>query len=304
MATLVRQGRPLALLWLHLAILPRWFVAPAAIVAVVLGGVVGHAAAGPLALAVLSGLALSAWAHMMNSVLDYEWTKLDRGEVGARSKPKPYTGGQSVIPAGIATSREVTIGAGFWLVLSLFLILPVAWESPWVWAPWLLTVPLTFWYSWAKTKWHPEVPLALGFGPFATLLGFLAGGIESWWLGLMAGVPLGFLFGFVAEWWDQAQDGKSDWPKWGRSLGVYGGWKGWPISVLLGLGLLITSGLHAGMVALGALAPLTLWALFMFPMSASILPWIEQGKTLAVLGGLGLIFLYSLLVVVLQATSH
>lgn len=292
-------------LWTSVVILPRWFAAPAVVLTVLLGAWLGGATAFQTTLAVLAGLAAAAAAHCWNGYHDWAITGFDKGEEPARSSKKPYTMGQSAIATGLATEGQVLWTALAWGAAAILLGVYLAFSSTF-----LILIPIVVallcapWYSTAKKLWHPEIPLTLGFGPMATLLGYLAAGDASrWWVGILAGIPSGFLFGVVAEGWDQWIDSRSDWPKGGRSMGLWIGWTGRSISLWLSLGVVATMILQVLMINLDVLASETLWALAVLVLGGFFISYAEAKKTWAVMGGLGAIFLYSLVLYILQVLS-
>ena len=208
----------------HLWTLPRWFAAPFAVCGVLLGTALVDEWSWLTAVAVGSGLGLLAWAHSMNTLLDWSWTKFDLGSPEARSKPKEYTSGSQVIARGIMPPSEVFINALGWLALSGVLAAVVSWQaSPWVWLPWALAAACTFWYSWGKLHYMCELALGLGFGSFAVMLGVTAG--DSFSLSLfgtafLAGLPFALAFGFGLETHDQWTDAERDVPKGLKNLGA------------------------------------------------------------------------------------
>jgi len=186
----------MAKLKLHLCTLPRWFAAPAAVSAVVLGLILGNAALWLWPIAIISGLFLMAWAHQANSWLDWSWTAFDRGTEEERSKEKSYTGGQSVIEKYAMSPREVALGALGWLAASAALAAVIStFVSPWIWLPWALVALCTFWYSWGKQHYNCELALGMGFGSFAVMYGMAASQQPNFGLAFLAGLPFTWLWG-------------------------------------------------------------------------------------------------------------
>ncbi len=204
----------------QLWVLPRWFALPVAIAAVILGGVVSGAS--PFELAVSSGIAglLMAFAHTMNSILDYHVTGFDKGGEDERSLPKPYTAGQNLIANGYKT-RYIVSNAGVWLVLALALTaFAVAEWGSIVWMPVLLSLPLTVAYSLGKKYFLCETVLGLGFGPFAAMLGSAISPNPNMVEAFLVGIPIGIIFGFGAEAYDQWYDAEANWDRGLRNIGA------------------------------------------------------------------------------------
>lgn len=248
-------------LHVHLVVLPRWFALPMAVLTVILGASLGHAGAVDILLATLAVAGIMAWAHGMNTYLDYVWTGLDRGEVGERSRPKWYTSGQQPIAAGVLKSHEVLLSASLWLLLSaLFAALLSARGHPWVWLPWTVASLCTFGYSWGKLHYSCEFFLALGFGPMATLLGMTASPDPDLIKGLLAGIPFGILFGFAAETVDQYVDAEVNWPKGLRNIGALTWKRQKPLSEPITLFIMLALAVHVLLAVLGTLSDWTLLA--------------------------------------------
>ena len=267
--------------------LTRPFALPIVVVCVLLGVF----AVGTLSITaiylVLSGVFMMAYAHTLNSYLDYYWTKLDQGD--HRSKAKPYTGGQQYLADGRITGTEILINGTICLSISaLFAFLS---DSPTVWLPWLILTPLTFWYSWAKLHWHPEIPLTLGFGTCSTWLGMAAAGNIDWLRGLIISLPVAFLFGVVCEAVDQAIDVEENWAKGLRNLGA---WLKYKYGILYGTMIAVGSALTYG-IQLILVPQHTGYT----PMAAALLlaavitidRWLTLGLILGLLG----VFTYSVL---------
>lgn len=208
-------------LQVHILILPRWFASPIVIAGVTLGILLQGEWSAMVIASFLGGLLLMAFGHSWNSFHDYVITGLDKGEQLERSMEKPYTSGQSVIPSGRASPRGVLFNALFYLILSTipFAVLSIH-STPYVWGIWVFVTLCAPWYSEAKLRWHPELPLALGFGPGAVWVGMAASGEVAWMTGFLASIPFALLFGVVAEYVDQAIDAEANWKKGARSLGM------------------------------------------------------------------------------------
>jgi 1,4-dihydroxy-2-naphthoate octaprenyltransferase len=159
----------------HLWTLPRWFAAPIFGASAVLGGLLAGGMTLNSWLGVVGCLLIMAGGHSFNSFLDYAWTGLDKGGPEERSAEKDYTGGQSVIAAGIVSVREVALNAISWYVLALapliYLALNVGWP---IIVVGLLGMLVTFGYAQGKFNWTHELMLGLGAGPLAVLGGMFA----------------------------------------------------------------------------------------------------------------------------------
>lgn len=197
----------------------------------------------------------------------------------------------------------LTLGAASWGAAS---------SAPtlWVWLPWGLAALCAPLYSWGKSHYLCELFLGLGFGPLAALLGGAAGGDLSW-IPFLAGIPLGLAWGYLAETVDQYLDADVNVAKGLRNLGSlawridmkrrYGGSGGEGdilLRVILGITVL-TIAAHIVLMGFGVLPARTGYAVvavaplhFMAPL------WVEKKGLLA---GLGLVFLYPLLIVLLIA---
>lgn len=294
----------------HLVVLPRWFGAPPAMAAVALGCLladdIGDGISGWLmVVAVLSGLFLMAWAHSMNTFLDYCWTKLDQGMEDERSKPKSYTVGQQVIADGTMKPREVFLNALTWLIISAGLAVIIHIEgSPWVWLPWALVALCTFWYSWGKLHYQCELALGFGFGSFAVMFGMTTAENPELWDAFLAGVPFLIIFGFAAEVVDQAFDADANWERGLRNLGAYCYANN--VSVVQTTAWLIAMGYisQVAMITLGILAPESMMTLWTMPLIVyGLVVMGEKFNKVGVLMLLGAVFAFNILLVVGQAMA-
>lgn len=288
-------------LYIHLAVLPRWFGLPVAVPAIVLGGLISGASAFDLFLAVVTGVLLMAYAHSWNSLHDYTITGFDKGPLEGRSRSKVYTGGQSVIAAGVISEREVFFNSMGWLLLSLVPIFLLSlWATPWIWLPWGLIVLCAPWYSEAKLRYHSEVPLGLGFGSFAAMLGASTVANPPLWTAFLAGLPIGIIFGVVAETSDQFEDWSVNWEKGLRNMGAVAGANKLDLAAFLGHLVLATYVVQGAIVLAGVLAPLTFLSLLALPLFWYCMLLLEANHRVGILLGLSFVFLFSILLTVGQ----
>lgn len=284
----------------YLLVAPRWFALPVALLGIMFGVVVQDSWNSSVIWALLAGAALMSWGHIMNSVLDWAWTGLDKGEEGTRSFEKPYTGGQNLIASGKASVLGLSINAVIWLLISVFAVFMLQ-TTAWVWLVWGVTALSTFHYSWAKLHYHPEIPLGIGFGPCAVWLGMSTSGEIAWVQGFLVGLPLFLIFGVVGEFADQALDAEANYPKGGRSLGILAAHHG--IDIRLGLMVLLwltflVQGFLVFFNVLSVLTALTLISLVFFFLFVALY---RRSQNVAVMLGLLGIFFYAALLVIGEA---
>lgn len=280
----------------HLITLPRWFAAPAAICAVILGGAISGGSVFPIILATITGLLLMAAAHSSNTWLDFYWTRFDIGTEEERSRPKEYTVGQQPIAAGILSGKEVLGNILFWLVLSAIpaSILSVM-VSPWIWLFWGLTIACSPFYSWGKLHYLCELALGLGFGPIACCLGASASPNPNFLVAFLAGIPFLILWGFGAETIDQWTDAEPNWPRGLRNMGALLWKNNVSVSMFFAWLLSITFFSQLFLIAGGILAPLTALSLISFIPFSFCLLYLEKELKTGVLWGLLGIFLQMIL---------
>jgi hypothetical protein len=280
---------------IHLWVLPRWFAVPVSTGAVVLGGVVSGAPPFYLAMAALIGALLMGWSHAMNSWIDYELTGFDKGDETERSHKKPYTGGQNLIAEGLCPKK--VLGNGLvWLGLALALTVFMAFKvSPWILLPVLLTIPMTFAYSYGKKFWMPEIVLGLGFGPIAAMLGAAGSPNPMMMNAFLVGIPIGILFGFGAEVYDQWYDADANWDRGLRNIGAVVWHKGFPVLLVVGAFVAVTFIAQATLINNGYLTSgtgITSFALLGF-VPAILLR--DARKPVVIMGALAGVFIYSIL---------
>lgn len=171
-------------------------------------------------LALLAGLLIMAGGHSFNSLLDYSWTGLDKGELESRSAEKGYTGGQSVIAAGIVSPREVYFNAVSWYLLALVPLVILSVNSHvLVFFIGFFGMAVTFWYSIAKFNWTHELALGVGVGPIPVLIGMFAVNPSPPWLdGLIASVPIAIVLSFAGLALDEWPDAEANLKKGVKSI--------------------------------------------------------------------------------------
>jgi len=257
--------------------LPRWFAAPFFGSAILLGAVLAGGINANAWIALIAGLLVMAGGHSFNSFLDYAWTGLDKGEIEDRSAEKDYTGGQNIIEAGIVTPREVAFNALAWYLLSAIPIIYLAFTVGWpIIIVWVLSMLVTFWYSWGKFNWTHETALAVGVGPGSVLLGmFAVSPNPPWGIGLLASVPIAIILSYLGLALDEWPDAEANLKKGVKSV-AYMVWKygvslEWYASTWL-MFLLIYQLL---LIQLGIFSPVT--ALAFIP-AAAIIPLLVMMK--------------------------
>lgn len=249
--------------------LGRFFALPAALCAVLLGVALGGHWSWLTVMVCLAATFQMAYSHSFNTLLDYSWTKFDKGREEERSRPKAYTKGQQAIAAGGLSPRGVLINGLVYLAISAAFTAVVSWQvSPIIWAIWAATSLVTFWYSYGKLHYQCELALGIGFGPLAVMLGMASQPNPNFLVALLAGIPFLILWGFAAEFVDQAIDAEPNYPRGLRNLGALA-WKN-NISVPLFTAFLFTVAYLAQLflIAAGILAPLTSLSLIAFPLTA------------------------------------
>jgi 1,4-dihydroxy-2-naphthoate octaprenyltransferase len=262
----------------HLWTLPRWFAAPIFGASAVLGGLLAGGMTLNSWLGVIGCLLIMAGGHSFNSFLDYAWTGLDKGEPEERSAEKDYTGGQSVIAAGIVSVREVACNAIGWYVLALapliYLALNVGWP---IMVVGLLGMLVTFGYAQGKFNWTHELMLGLGAGPLAVLGGmFATTSSPPWAAGLVVSVPAAVLISFIGLAIDEWPDAEANLKKGVRSI-AYEVWEnGVSLEWYLSSWLLFMYLYQAFLIAAGLLVPLSAISFFTWPLLMSFLVLLRQ----------------------------
>lgn len=271
----------------HFVTLPRWFAAPAAICAVLLGIALGGHWSWLSVIVTFGSIFLMAGAHSWNCFLDKEWTHFDEGREEERSKGKVYTKAQNVIEAGILRSREVLINALSWYAISAIFVGIVAWKvSPIIWAIWGVTVLMTFYYSWAKLHYQCELALGLGFGPLAVMLGMASQPNPDFLKAFLAGIPFLILWGYGAETIDQWTDAEPNWPRGLRNFGALLWKNNISVAMFFAWLVVITFLSQLFLITGGVLAPLTGLSLISFIPFSFCLLYLERDLKVGVIWGL------------------
>jgi 1,4-dihydroxy-2-naphthoate octaprenyltransferase len=207
---------------IHLIQLPRWFAAPffgaSILLGVVLAGGSFHSLKTWLVLVV--GLFVMAGGHSFNSLLDYAWTGLDKGEVEDRSAEKGYTGGQNLLGKGLVSQKEVLFNALGWYVASAIVLFFIGLnDNDWLVFVWFAGCMATFWYSAAKLNWTHELALGTAVGPLAVLLGMF--GVNPHppvMAGIICSVPAAVVLSFIGLPFDEWPDAEQNLKKGAKSI--------------------------------------------------------------------------------------
>jgi 1,4-dihydroxy-2-naphthoate octaprenyltransferase len=259
-------------LYIHLWVLPRPFALPAIGCGVALGCLQTGSSGLLIALAILCAGTVTAWAHAMNTLLDY-----GLGIDTPNSRPKSYNKGNQVIVRGWMAPEEVCINALCWLGVSFILAVAIAANSTWwIFLPWGLSALITFPYSLAKLHYLSEVTLGLG-ASLAVMIGAASSGsftFGQFGPAFMSSLAFAWVFGFGAEFIDQAFDAGGE-PRsrnmgaLARRIGVH------PVTftcLLLSLAYIIQIALVIG----GFLAPLTLSTLTLMPLFVYLIMAVQR----------------------------
>lgn len=251
----------------HLWTLPRPFAAPFFGSSVLLGTALAGGINGNAWLALVAGLLVMAGGHSFNTLLDYSWTGLDKGELEDRSAEKDYTGGQSVIVTGILSEREVLFNALAWYILSaipsIYLAVTVGWL---ILIIWVLGMLITFWYSKAKFNWTHELALGVGVGPAALLLGmFSVSSSPNWPMGILASLPIAVILSFLGLALDEWPDAEANLRKGVKSV-AYKVWEyGVDLNWYMMAWLTLLYNLQLLLIVIDVFAPLTALTFMVFP---------------------------------------
>ncbi|MBA7604029.1 hypothetical protein ES703_11147 [subsurface metagenome] len=284
--------------------LGRFFALPVCASAVLLGVALGGHWSWLSAMVCLGAIFQMAYAHSFNTLLDYSWTKFDKGTEEERSKGKIYTHGQQAIAAGIMTPKGVLINGLVYLAISAIFIGIVAWKvSPVIWAVWGVMALMTFWYSYGKLHYQCELALGIGFGPLAVMLGMASQPDPDFLLAFLAGIPILILFGYGAETMDQFTDASVNWPRGLRNFGALVWKNNVSITTFIVWLLCATFLSQLFLIAAGVLHPLTsLTLITLMPFSFCLL-YLEMKPKVGIIWGLGGIYLYGLLLLLGQVAG-
>jgi len=262
----------------HLWTLPRWFATPLFGASAVLGGLLSGGMTLNSWLGVIGSLLIMAGGHSFNSLLDYAWTGLDKGEPAERSAEKDYAGGQSVIAAGIVSVRGVAFNAITWYLLALapliYLALNVGWP---ILIIGFLGMLVTFGYAKAKFNWTHELVLGIGAGPLAVLGGmFATSGSPPWVTGLVVSVPSAILISFIGLAIDEWPDAEANLKKGVKSI-AYKVWEnGVSLEWYLSSWLLFMYLYQVFLISIGILVPLSAISFFTWPFLMAFLVLLKQ----------------------------
>ncbi|MBA7480414.1 hypothetical protein ES707_15868 [subsurface metagenome] len=285
----------------HLWTLPRWFALPCAVCSVLLGISLGGHWSWLSLMVVLGALFEMAGAHSWNSFLDKEWTHFDEGGIDERSKEKVYTGGQSIIEAGVVRSREVLANAlGWYAISAIFIGVAAVHIGPIIWLFWLLGALVTGWYSQAKKYWHPELALGVGFAFIPAMMGMATQPNPDYLLAGLASIPFFIMFSVVCEGLDQWVDASANWTRGGRSLGMLVWKMGGSIVTYAAWWIAIGYIAQLFLVQADILKPLTALSLVATVPLAFAIATIAKEPDTAIVTGLGGVFVFHILLVVGQ----
>jgi 1,4-dihydroxy-2-naphthoate octaprenyltransferase len=262
----------------HLWTLPRWFATPIFGASAVLGGLLSGSMTLNSWLGVIGCLLIMAGGHSFNSFLDYAWTGLDKGEPEERSAEKDYTGGQSVIAAGIVSIREVAFNAVTWYILALAPLIYLAFNVGWpIIIVGFLGMLVTFGYARGKFNWTHELMLGIGAGPLAVLGGmFATTSSPPWVTGLVVSVPPAVLISFIGLAIDEWPDAEANLKKGVKSI-AYKVWEnGVSLEWYLSSWLLFMYLYQVFLIAIGILVPLSAISFFTWPLLMSFLVLLKQ----------------------------
>lgn len=284
----------------HLWTLPRWFAAPFFGSSLLLGAVLAGGINANAWIGLIAGLLVMAGGHSFNTLLDYSWTGLDKGEVEERSAEKNYTGGQSIIASGILTEKEVACNAIGWYVLSaipvVYLAVTVGWPIATIW---ILSMAVTFWYSKAKFNWTHELALGVGVGPLALLLGmFSVSSSPEWPMGILASAPIAIVLAFLGLALDEWPDAEADLKKGVKSI-AYKVWEyGVDLNWYITAWLMFLFILQLFLIVIDVFSPLTALTFIVFPPVVACMVFLKKSfrKTAGVFVAIAMFYPILLLV--------
>ncbi len=262
----------------HLWTLPRWFAAPLVAAPVLLGGLLAGGITFNTWMGVLAALLTFAGALSFNSFLDYAWTGLDKGDTTDRSAEKDYCGAQSLIARGVVSTGEVAINAVLWYLLALipavYLAINVGWM---ILVLILVSMLVTFWYSWAKFNWTHELSLAVGTAPLPVLIGMFATSVSPPWLtGLAACVPFAIIHSFAGLALDEWPDAEANLKKGVKSIAFKVWENGVSLEWYLSTWFLFMYLYQIFLISIGILVPLTALSFIPFPILMGCMVFLKK----------------------------
>uniref|UniRef100_A0A6H1Z7P6 Putative UbiA prenyltransferase family protein n=1 Tax=viral metagenome TaxID=1070528 RepID=A0A6H1Z7P6_9ZZZZ len=264
----------------HLWTLGRFFALPFFGVTLLCGAVIAGGSLGDLNvwLAFIAVTFVMAGGHSFNTLLDTEWTKLDKGE--DTSVSKGYAAGTNVINSGILTAREVLANALTWYAIgTIFLAILAARTTPMVFIPGVIGMLVTFWYSQSKfTTWSHE--LALAAGPLlAAVLGALSTGTGEWVNSLLVSLPIVLIFSYAGLALDEHPDAEANLKKGVKSL-PYKVWEfGFDLSSYLLFWFFLAYLVQVFFIAVDILAPLTGLSFVLLPLLIGLCVYLKGAYT-------------------------
>jgi len=264
----------------HLWTLGRFFALPFFGVTLLCGAVIAGGSLGDINvwLAFIAVTFVMAGGHSFNTLLDTEWTKLDKGE--DTSVSKGYAAGTNVINSGILTAREVLGNALTWYAIgTIFLAILAARTTPMVFIPGVIGMLVTFWYSKSKfTTWSHE--LALASGPLlAAVLGALSTGSGEWVNSFLIALPIVLVFSYAGLALDEHPDAEANLKKGVKSL-PYKVWEfGFDLSSYLLFWFFLAYLVQVFFIAVDILAPLTGLTFVLLPLLIGLCVYLKGTYT-------------------------
>jgi len=264
----------------HLWTLGRFFALPFFGVTLLCGAVIAGGSLGDINvwLAFIAVTFVMAGGHSFNTLLDTEWTKLDKGE--DTSVSKGYAAGTNVINSGILTAREVLGNALTWYAIgTIFLAILAARTTPMVFIPGVIGMLVTFWYSKSKfTTWSHE--LALASGPLlAAVLGALSTGSGEWVNSFLIALPIVLVFSYAGLALDEHPDAEANLKKGVKSL-PYKVWEfGFDLSSYLLFWFFLAYLVQVFFIAVDILAPLTGLTFVLLPLLIGLCVYLKGAYT-------------------------
>ena len=283
----------------HLVILPRWFAAPVALLAVLLGSILAGGPGWPAVYALLASAFLMAGLHALNTWTDWK-TGVDAPlspETPLKSTKKWYTAGSQVISAGWAGPRGVLGNALIWLAAGTGWVAVLAQQvgSTWPFLGWGLAMVFGGLYSpvW-KYKGLPEACGLLAFGAGGVALGYASGGGMD--LASVFLVGLGISGPWATSWVvDQAVDAPSDIKKGVHNIGTLVYRTGLPMWAHMLFGICLSYIMVLFLIQIEFLSPWAFLSMGAVPLWVLTIAWLNKDVERATKYGLAAIFAYMLL---------